>query len=100
EDGIRDYKVTGVQTCALPISKRASVSPPRFARNSEVRHDRAKRVAPMTLDALLDQARPAEPNDDGFTEIVIRSIRTKAPKRRYRSEERRVGKEGRCGGLP
>src|SRR5256885_10255790 len=23
EDGIRDYKVTGVQTCALPISVRA-----------------------------------------------------------------------------
>src|SRR5256885_10460989 len=23
EDGIRDYKVTGVQTCALPISPRA-----------------------------------------------------------------------------
>src|SRR5256885_14069972 len=23
EDGIRDYKVTGVQTCALPISERA-----------------------------------------------------------------------------
>src|SRR5205807_6251920 len=23
EDGIRDYKVTGVQTCALPISDRA-----------------------------------------------------------------------------
>src|SRR5256885_5239815 len=23
EDGIRDYKVTGVQTCALPISARA-----------------------------------------------------------------------------
>src|SRR5256885_6280006 len=22
EDGIRDYKVTGVQTCALPISRR------------------------------------------------------------------------------
>src|SRR5688500_19128321 len=26
EDGIRDYKVTGVQTCALPIS-RAALSP-------------------------------------------------------------------------
>src|SRR2546426_1977633 len=26
EDGIRDYKVTGVQTCALPISQNASVS--------------------------------------------------------------------------
>src|SRR6266850_6719733 len=23
EDGIRDYKVTGVQTCALPISRRS-----------------------------------------------------------------------------
>ena len=30
EDGIRDYKVTGVQTCALPISGKlsnSSVSP-------------------------------------------------------------------------
>src|SRR2546426_3959902 len=27
EDGIRDYKVTGVQTCALPISR----TPPRCA---------------------------------------------------------------------
>src|SRR6266850_3992266 len=26
EDGIRDYKVTGVQTCALPISPRAAVA--------------------------------------------------------------------------
>src|SRR6266446_2441207 len=26
EDGIRDYKVTGVQTCALPISPRRSVA--------------------------------------------------------------------------
>src|SRR5256885_4383743 len=28
EDGIRDYKVTGVQTCALPISHPAAVSGP------------------------------------------------------------------------
>src|SRR5256885_12893494 len=27
EDGIRDYKVTGVQTCALPISICVSISP-------------------------------------------------------------------------
>src|SRR3989454_10728118 len=26
EDGIRDYKVTGVQTCALPISKHGCAS--------------------------------------------------------------------------
>src|SRR5256885_7397946 len=30
EDGIRDYKVTGVQTCALPISR--AVAPARVAR--------------------------------------------------------------------
>src|SRR5256885_1012356 len=28
EDGIRDYKVTGVQTCALPISPALSTSDP------------------------------------------------------------------------
>src|SRR5256885_6762625 len=31
EDGIRDYKVTGVQTCALPISRAAARSP-RYSR--------------------------------------------------------------------
>src|SRR5256885_12825336 len=38
EDGIRDYKVTGVQTCALPISnvwgstaRNATHDPPRIA---------------------------------------------------------------------
>src|SRR5256885_6283630 len=29
EDGIRDYKVTGVQTCALPIWLRARDRPPQ-----------------------------------------------------------------------
>src|SRR6266850_8254361 len=29
EDGIRDYKVTGVQTCALPIWSFRSIAPPR-----------------------------------------------------------------------
>src|SRR5690606_39667847 len=28
EDGIRDFHVTGVQTCALPISRRATGSSP------------------------------------------------------------------------
>src|SRR5205807_3627716 len=28
EDGIRDYKVTGVQTCALPIFERAQMNMP------------------------------------------------------------------------
>src|SRR5256885_3718856 len=28
EDGIRDYKVTGVQTCALPILREPAIQPP------------------------------------------------------------------------
>src|SRR5437763_8029085 len=36
EDGIRDTSVTGVQTCALPISK--SLQRPRGARHADHRH--------------------------------------------------------------
>src|SRR5205807_4028862 len=36
EDGIRDYKVTGVQTCALPISQAAPVCV-RYGRRSRRR---------------------------------------------------------------
>src|SRR6266850_3443249 len=37
EDGIRDYKVTGVQTCALPISEHAL--DPAYARKLGVKTD-------------------------------------------------------------
>src|SRR5256885_9536389 len=60
EDGIRDYKVTGVQTCALPISPCAS----RF---------RPLPAAPRSTAALRDaaaapdfQARSAAPSDTRF----------------------------------
>src|SRR2546430_12679115 len=36
EDGIRDLTVTGVQTCALPICRRAPGSPARAERISRV----------------------------------------------------------------
>ena len=32
EDGIRDYKVTGVQTCALPILKRGGAAAARIGK--------------------------------------------------------------------
>src|SRR5215213_10836928 len=31
EDGIRDWSVTGVQTCALPICRRFGIARPRLA---------------------------------------------------------------------
>src|SRR2546425_6421345 len=38
EDGIRDKLVTGVQTCALPISRRALGAPRRAARTPSRHH--------------------------------------------------------------
>src|SRR2546427_6958865 len=64
EDGIRDLTVTGVQTCALPISL----------------------VRPLTLAALLGagwNTPPAWPQ-------AVAAVKAEAP---LRSEERRVGKE-------
>src|SRR5688500_20368273 len=71
EDGIRDYKVTGVQTCALPISSPV-ISCASAAATSGTRACRSPSVRP-----------------------------TRSPGSRTcptRSEERRVGKEGMAGG--
>ena len=35
EDGIRDYDVTGVQTCALPIFKKLGLNPDSMIRNAD-----------------------------------------------------------------
>src|SRR5438552_16788432 len=78
EDGIRDDLVTGVQTCALPIS-----TSPRAERALDRRKGAdlgiprdAVRVAPLHLEQLV----LLHPDDQGA-----------------RSEERRVGKECRSG---
>src|ERR1022692_4057732 len=40
EDGIRDYKVTGVQTCALPIwEQRSQWSPPQIGFANQLPHN-------------------------------------------------------------
>src|SRR2546430_13745814 len=83
EDGIRDLTVTGVQTCALPIS------------------DRDNRPAERRADE-----RPAGEQRDGDGDEHEKVIRARCPQRRARpperalwhpgdarSEERRVGKE-------
>src|SRR5207253_5386488 len=88
EDGIRDGHVTGVQTCALPISAwfRSGIAYPgrRQAESrttsclfprSAIRRDRTGRHTPASPAA----ARPGH----------------RAPTIPTRSEERRVGKEGR-----
>src|SRR5256886_6864275 len=80
EDGIRDLTVTGVQTCALPISSRMSPATETIllVEDEEI----VRRLACDILEAAGYQVLPAK-NGEEAIEICTA----------YRSEERRVGKE-------
>src|SRR5690606_40610405 len=90
EDGIRDFHVTGVQTCALPICGQAQVKPELRVQVDSVFADVPEAWTPVT--------RP-----DATTRIVYRRLSNRPMtvqaiargQYRPRSEERRVGKEGR-----
>src|SRR5207248_5703476 len=82
EDGIRDRTVTGVQTCALPISSLTSTRSHRTALGHPRGTGRGQRRRPARVDETLD--------------VAAGRSRTGTP--RPRSEERRVGKEWRSGG--
>src|SRR5690606_41135660 len=72
EDGIRDFHVTGVQTCALPIYR-------RYGRSASRRGASARCWC-------MRRCRPTVP--------PIRSARSAANSTPIRSGERRVGEEG------
>src|SRR2546430_7795355 len=79
EDGIRDLTVTGVQTCALPISRFRMSSPTCVA-------------AGTLVQTIPCRARTSE--RVAKDSPVMRSIwPNEIPKHAIRSEERRVGKE-------
>src|SRR5256885_13069092 len=79
EDGIRDYKVTGVQTCALPISD--------ARRGAALGHRALGRDGPAGGPAVLLRPAPA----GAWRCAGARHLEPAAPA--GRSEERRVGKE-------
>src|SRR5256885_4664468 len=82
EDGIRDYKVTGVQTCALPISQSAKAQPkPRVVLEG----------SPMPLCTAISEKLPL--GSVRYNPIISLSKLVIAIPGRPRSEERRVGKE-------
>src|SRR5256885_9616040 len=84
EDGIRDYKVTGVQTCALPICGADLGSAGR-------RLDRVgPQVDPGRLVLPVDGVDPGHAL--GLRRVGLGRVLGLGP-RRERSEERRVGKE-------
>src|SRR5690606_40225175 len=83
EDGIRDFHVTGVQTCALPILANVKEA----IRVKRLLHDVFGVLLAMdTLAALaLDES------DAERAAMLLGAVEANG-----RSEERRVGKEGRC----
>src|SRR5256885_8598959 len=80
EDGIRDYKVTGVQTCALPISALVVGASQYPVLGYEVRVPRGRVTE---AGQFLEQAKEGGPEAADAAEAESES----------RSEERRVGKE-------
>src|SRR5256886_12824265 len=81
EDGIRDLTVTGVQTCALPIS-------------GSLKLDRGGRAHTRPPTGLLDSARAEHLDGRPLRRGRLPSCTARAGGRRgARSEERRVGKE-------
>src|SRR5690606_39920464 len=78
EDGIRDFHVTGVQTCALPIYI--------------VRKRSTSRLGNVTAPLQLNSY---EPENGRFYDELLQG---KGQARAGRSEERRVGKECRSRG--
>src|SRR5699024_11881003 len=83
EDGIRDRNVTGVQTCALPISDFDLVL---YGRN----------VSSRLSDKVSDRVLLVDGNFEEFDKIKENLVDVDAVYLNYvagRSEERRVGKE-------
>src|SRR5437868_11091353 len=89
EDGIRDRNVTGVQTCALPIS----------ARDRNRSFQAVYFPATKKLVQLADDSIPTvNVSDDG--KVALANSRERYMIESMRSEERRVGKECRTGRGP
>src|SRR4051794_41659705 len=99
EDGIRDGRVTGVQTCALPISRRDGRGDRAVGRGAGGcrRHgisdaDRAASAGDHDRGCI---ERHGERSGDRRREGVATRGRVERNGESSRSEERRVGKEGR-----
>src|SRR5205807_5113239 len=97
EDGIRAYKVTGVQTCALPISgETATEAGSRGILSTHLHSDGRQH------DILYVDGGPSSTGTAGFLRMEGREVFRQAIQHlaeAIRSEERRVGKECRvrCG---
>src|SRR5205823_11984489 len=99
-DGIRDKLVTGVQTCALPISRWEAAGRHRIFRKQSILS--SYQESADTWEYCHSQS--AQADDTGLTVRFqfggsIMNSREPVLALIQRSEERRIGKECRCGGV-
>src|SRR5690606_40527556 len=88
EDGIRDFHVTGVQTCALPISLKAEPTP------KAPRTEGSAKDGAATKQAHKPKGEPKPSRKTGGERLVeMLTLRDGGVTIGDRSEERRVGKE-------
>src|SRR5205807_9150193 len=83
EDGIRDYKVTGVQTCALPISGPRGVAFNSKGTKAYMANASGSVGTLIELNTNTFQVSNRYNEGAGPNDVAVL----------YRSEERRVGKE-------
>src|SRR5256885_13044595 len=83
EDGIRDYKVTGVQTCALPICFLDSDLAHGFLTSPVAIVSAAVALSLILAGVFAPWLAPHDPTDLASLSLLDS----------FRSEERRVGKE-------
>src|SRR5256885_10306803 len=88
EDGIRDYKVTGVQTCALPICSERQDLPTNIGASAGAQN----RGVPPSRESSAPRTTATTPSSAASGTV--------SAMKSERSEERRVGKEGRSRGSP
>src|SRR5262249_59831079 len=97
EDGIRDWSVTGVQTCALPISASAC----RAGGTTFARSFGTARISAMLITSAPASAATSRPfGAEAWNLLACNVLCTngRTSRKRARSEERRVGREGWRGG--
>src|SRR5699024_12150313 len=91
EDGIRDRNVTGVQTCALPISERSG----GLVCSADSPDDTSSILHPLFYSCDLGSGRASGRTLGNAAGAGERADRGRTGCQKKRSEERRVGKEGR-----
>src|SRR5206468_6532646 len=97
EDGIRDLIVTGVQTCALPISALLELARVFAARELEQR-GRPRQLGAGSLARGVAMRDDRDGGEVGRSRTLRQDRGQRAlPGGRLRSEERRVGKAWRSG---